>query len=192
VDQGTKKVVFTPDAGYVGSAGFSYKATDSHGVDSDPASAAITVNAAPGSGDPGGGSPGGGDPGGGDPGAGGPAPDTTPPTLSIAPLAKQKLAKVLKKGLGVTIGCSETCVASVKLTVAKKLAKKLGIASADVTLGSAKKTLGAGKRKLYVKLGAKARKRLKKARSVRLKLVLRATDAAGNAATRARTLTLKR
>ena len=62
VDQGAKKVTFTPAAGYTGSAGFSYHATDTHSVQSDPASATVTVNAAQGGGDPGGGNPGGGNP----------------------------------------------------------------------------------------------------------------------------------
>jgi len=187
VDQGAKKVTFTPAAGYTGSAGFSYTATDNHGAQSDPANAAVTVNAAPGGGTPGGGTPGGGTPGGGTP------PDTTAPTATIAPLPKQKLGTVLKKGLGLTIGCNEPCVVTVKLGLAKALAKKLGIASADVTIGSAKKTLAAaGKAKVYVKLTAKARKKLGRAKSVKVKLALTAADTAGNKSSVSRSLTLKR
>jgi len=198
-------VSYDPGTDFVGTDHFTYFATDYLGAGA-PATVDVTVNSPAGGGDPAGGDPGAGDPGsgtpdtgapgGGDPGAGNPAGgtplDLAPPTLGLALLPKQKLAKVLKNGLGVTVGCSEPCVANLKLTIAKQLAKKLGIASADVTLGSAKKTLTAGRTKIYVKLTAKARKRLKKARSVKLKLVLRATDAAGNAATSARTLTLKR
>ncbi len=201
VDQAAGKVTFTPAVGYAGDdAGFTYSATDENGVESNPATVAITVTPPT---PPSGGTPHD-DAGGASsspvaPSPPGPQPpttvdtrDTQPPALSFAPLARQSLATALKKGLGVTVNCSERCVVKLKLLMTKALAKKLRIAAADVTIGSTTRTIAAGNTKIYVKLSSKARKRLKRARSVKLKLAATAADTAGNATSRTRALKLKR
>ena len=97
------------------------------------------------------------------PAAGGPSGGPpSPPTLAVA---KQKLKAVLAKGLAVRVTCS--CTLKLQLVVDKKTAKKLKLGKQATVIGTLTRTVG-GSVKLKIKLTAKARKALKKARSVKL------------------------
>ncbi len=91
--------------------------------------------------------------------SGGPPPA---PTLAVA---KQKLKAVLAKGLAVRVTCS--CTLKLQLVVDKKTAKTLKLGKRATVVGTVTRTVG-GSLKLKIKLTAKARKALKKARSVKL------------------------
>lgn len=116
--------------------------------------------------------------------------DTTAPLLTLTVKAGQKLPAALRKGLRATAGCSEACAMQAKLLIAKKLAKKLKL---PTVLGKAPANLAAaGTTNLVVKFTAKAKRKLAKLRSVRVTLVLTATDPAGNTATARKAVTLRR
>jgi hypothetical protein len=143
----------------------------------------VTVGPAP----PGGGGGGGG-------GSASPPPDTTAPTLTVNPIAKSalKLKTVVGKGLKVPVACSESCMASLELRVDKATAKKLKIAKKAVVVGKASGPVGVGGT-LTIKLTSKAKKGLKRAKTVKLTLQGTAVDAAGNRSVLpARKLTLKK
>ena len=94
--------------------------------------------------------------------------------------AKQKLKAVLAKGLAVTASCSEPCTLKLQLVIDKKTAKKLKLGKKPTVIGTLTRSL-AGSAKLKIKLTGKAKKRLKKAKSVKLSVRAVATDPAGNA-----------
>ncbi|WP_028067284.1 PKD domain-containing protein [Solirubrobacter soli] len=86
-------------------------------------------------------------------------------------VAKTRLAALRSRGLTVKTGCSATCRATVKLTVSKATARKLKLRS--TTLGS-----GKGGATVKVKLTSKARKALRKVRSLKVQVVVTAPGAA--------------
>jgi hypothetical protein len=134
-----------------------------------------------------GGGSGGGDSGGGD----APVRDTRAPAGSLKLASKQTLRTLLKKGLALTVKCDEACTTKVTLKIDRKTAKKLKLKTTVAT--ATVKLTSAGSRKATVKLSAATKRKLKKARSLKLTVSARATDAAGNAkALRTTRLTLKR
>jgi hypothetical protein len=79
-----------------------------------------------------------------------------------------------------------------QLLYAGKLSKVLGEArSTKVASGTARLT-GAGKKGLKLKFTSKARKSLKRKRSVKLTLQLSVADSSGNRTTKTKKITLKR
>ena len=205
-------VTYTPDAGEFGADSFTYAvdgtvvqtgasrtlsrrfdAPGSHTVvvrakDDDgrtaTATRTVTITATPAE------PAGGGGPSAPPPSGGGPAPDTSAPSASLK-AAKQKLKAVLAKGLALTATCSEPCTVKLQLVVDKRTAKKLKQGKKPTVIGTLTRSL-AGSARLKVKLTGKAKKALKRAKSVKLSVRAVATDAAGNAATLAKTVTLKR
>jgi hypothetical protein len=157
------KVTYTPDGGYDGEDAFTYRASDGD-LQGSPATVTLTVTAPTGGGStappagagatppPAGGGPAA-------PPAGGPPPA---PTLAVA---KQKLKAVLAKGLAVRVRCS--CTLKLQLVVDKKTAKQLKLGKRATVVGAVTRTVS-GSVKLKIKLTGKARKALKKARSVKL------------------------
>ena len=71
------------------------------------------------------------------------------------------------KGLALRASCSEACTLKLQLVVDKKTAKKLKLGKKATVVGTLTRTLS-GSAKLKLKLTGKAKKRLKKARSVKL------------------------
>lgn len=118
-----------------------------------------------------------------------PPPDTTAPDLS---LGSPKQAGTT--GLMLTLGCpggETSCSGTVTLETAGAVAAKKHKPKRVLTLGSATFTLGGGAQTVVrVKLSSAARTLLKHGR-LKVKLVVRAQDAAGNARTSTRSLTLK-
>ena len=202
-------------------------ASNSSGATQASSSPTGVVTSAGGGGNPGGGNTGGtgGTTGGGvfgggvpsppNPGAAAP-PDTAAPGVTIA-FKKLKLAVLLKKGLAVTVSCSEACDIAAVLTQAAKAkrgtatmrsagaapARKAAApgtrpvrpraaAKAKVIGRGTGKLAAAGKAKVVVKLTAKARKALKRARRLNATLTVTVRDAAGNRGTAAKKVTAKR
>jgi hypothetical protein len=146
-----------------------------------------------------------------------PPPDTAAPAVSLA-FKKLKLAALLKKGLAVTVSCSESCnIAAVLTQAAKRKRGKVSMrsaggaparkaaapgtrparpraakAKAQVIGRGTGKLAAAGKAKVVVKLTAKARKALKRARKLNATLTVTARDAAGNQGSAAKKVTAKR
>ena len=89
------------------------------------------------------------------------------------------------------VSCSEPCTLQLQLVVDKQTARKVKLGKKPTVIGTLTRSL-AGSAKLKVKLTGKAKKRLKRAKSVKLSIRAIATDAAGNAATRTATVKLKR
>jgi hypothetical protein len=98
---------------------------------------------------------------------------------------------VLAKGLALTASCSEPCTLKLQLVVDKKTANKLKLGKKPTVIGKLTRSVS-GTAKLKVKLTGKAKKRLKRAKSVKLTVEAIATDAAGNATTKTAKVTLKR
>jgi hypothetical protein len=108
------------------------------------------------------------------------------------PGAKQlSLDAVIKNGLTLTVGCSEACDVAGELLIGKSQAKALGIAAERlIVIGSGKAALGAaGKKKMKIKLNAKAKRKLRVssfrdlvhlAKKRRIKLTLRTTTRYGS------------
>jgi hypothetical protein len=145
---------------------------------SDSAPSALVGVAAGGPGGPGG--PGAGGPGGG---------DTTAPKAKLG-LARTTLQKVVKSGrIPVTVICDEACSLTLRADVTRKLGKRLG----GVKIAGGKGTLNAGRKTtLKLKLTRKARKALRRQKSVAFTLKATATDAAGNGASASRKVKVKR
>jgi hypothetical protein len=183
-------VTYTPAAGFSGADSFTYRATDGT-AQSAPETVSLTVRPKPS--DPGTGTGGGG----GNPPPPPPPPpvDTKAPSASAALAKAQKLAAALAKGLGLAITLDEAATVKVTLTVDKATARKLKLdpkAKKAVVVGTLTKSLSAGRSAVTVKLTAKARKALKKAKSVKLGVLLSAKDAAGNTGAKTAGVTLKR
>ena len=182
---------YTPQAGYVGSDSVTYRAMDASAASN---AGTLTINVTRPATTPGGGGstapppvitpppP--------------PPPDTTPPTLAVrTPQATVGLARALQRGVPVTLTAGEGGRATIQLRLSKRDARRLGVdrrARRAVTVGRLSRTLTAGETKVSVKLTRKARQRLARVRRVKLKLVVRIVDAAGNARSVTRTVTLRR
>jgi hypothetical protein len=137
------------------------------------------------------------------------AADTQAPSVALT-IAKAKLGAVLRRGLALTVGCSEACRLAVRVTMAAPrrgrsrvlrfaLTEAGAVGSlavkqrAAVIVGSATASRpGAGSARLVVKFTKKARRTLARVRRVALTVAVTATDTAGNAATVQRKTTLRR
>ena len=107
--------------------------------------------------------------------------DTQAPSLT-ATIGKGRLGDVLKKGLPAGGTCSEACTVKAQLMIDAKTAKKLKLGKKAVAIGAGSGAApNGGKFTVPVKLTAKAKKALKRAKSVKATLIVTGTDAAGNA-----------
>ena len=118
--------------------------------------------------------------------------DRTAPRGTIR-LGSRNLAKIVKSGrVPVRVTCDEACSAVVQVRVTRKLAKALGLRRKTV-IAKAKGSVTAGTRKtLRGKLTRKARRAIRRRKSLKLSLAATFTDAAGNRAKQTRKGTLKR
>lgn len=101
--------------------------------------------------------------------------DKTKPKVTTT-VRKQKLKTVLSRGLKVTAKCDEACTIKASLRLKSKQVAKGTSTGKPLTL----------------KLSKAAKKTLKQAKRAKLTLRLTATDAAGNARTTTKTITLRR
>jgi hypothetical protein len=119
--------------------------------------------------------------------------DVQPPAVSVGGKRKMKLGALLK-GPRFPVSCSEACQVNALLALEKKTAKRLGLGShAANVIGRGSAALTTGKGGVRVELASKARKKLRKVRSLKVTLAVAATDEAGNQSTpRLVKLTVKR
>ena len=123
------------------------------------------------------------------------AKDRRAPRLLRLSVVSRKLKRALKRGLRVRIRTDESGTATVPLSVSRDTARKLALkrrAKGRMTVGRAKKAIPNGRSTVVVKFKAKPRKAIRKTRKLKLRIAVRLTDAAGNTARRATTVTLKR
>ena len=120
------------------------------------------------------------------------APDRTKPRGTVR-LASTNLAKIVKSGrVPVRVFCNEACSTVVEVRVTRKLARALRLGRKTV-LAKLRGRVTAGRRKtLRAKLVKKARRAMRRRKSLKLSLAATFTDAAGNRARQVRKGTLKR
>lgn len=116
--------------------------------------------------------------------------DTQPPRVSARAVAGQRLATVLRRGLVLSVGCSEACRIEARVTVGAKVAQRMRlggiIARGSTSLVSARRT------RMAVRLSSRATTKLKLSRAVTLNVALTVTDRAGNTVIVPKTVKLKR
>jgi hypothetical protein len=117
--------------------------------------------------------------------------DTSGPKLTIS-LAKTKLTKGASRGFGITVSCNEDCSVVATLTATSKALK----AAKTVKLGQAKgKLAAAGRLRLTVKPNRSGKSKLKALarghKRLKGKIVVVATDGAGNKTTSSKKVSSK-
>jgi thermitase len=108
--------------------------------------------------------------------------DAAAPRLSVRAARRQRIGRLLRRGLAVTVRCSEACSAGIRLSAGRGIG------------GSARtRALQAGVTKRFVvRVSRPGRARLSAARTRRAKLVVRATDRWGNRRTHTVRILLRR
>ena len=133
-----------------------------------------------------------------DPGSDPPPPPAPGTTLTVAIGAGQRLRSSLSRGLRIRVTCSQTCKVSSTLFIDARTARKLRLikkrSSALVKVGSATKSIAGpdGAVAVNVRFTTAARKKLKKQRSVRLRLRTQAAYPSGAVSSNEKKLTLRR
>jgi hypothetical protein len=124
-----------------------------------------------------------------------PAPaDTTPPTLSLK-LGRDRLSKVLDRGLRLSITCSEACNVRASGRISAQTARRLNLSRSrkPFVVGRSRAAVPAGgPTTLRLRLSRNATRALKKRRAIRLTVVVTVLDAAGNKASAQQKLRLRR
>jgi len=118
--------------------------------------------------------------------------DRTPPRIRLSRISRS-LRRALRSGLAVRARCSEACVMAASLSVSRSSGRRLGLRGKRRTLGAAFRSVTrAGSRRLVIKLTRTARRKLRRARRVRVTFRFAAADAARNVRQVQRTLVLRR
>jgi hypothetical protein len=105
---------------------------------------------------------------------------SAPGEAGVGPPHWQSLAKLLSQGYRFTVGCPSACKIDTTLLISARDARRLGIISRSVAVGKSRKSLpAAGSRDVTTKLTKKARRRLKRARKVKLTVRVKITEASG-------------
>lgn len=125
------------------------------------------------------------------------APALTPPALALraALRSPQSLSGALRRGLRTRLSCTVGCRLSVRAVVDRRTAGRLRLGSGrrSVRVGGATGSLGAaGSRVLGVRFGRQSRRRLSRARAVRVTVMARAEDSRGRVRTLQRRALLRR
>jgi Bacterial Ig domain len=115
--------------------------------------------------------------------------DKTAPTLALAARSPLPSRKTLRRGIRLTALTSEPGRIVIEAYVGAKTAQKLGI---DTRVGSLARDIKAGKTTLKLRLYRKVRGDLADVKRVRLRLVARMVDRAGNLRTKRLRVTLER
>jgi hypothetical protein len=113
--------------------------------------------------------------------------------FAFGAFAAQRLTRVLRLGLTVPVRCATTCAVTVRVTVDRVTARRLGLgrSAAAAVLGTVRVTgRGATARRVVVRLTARARRALAKRRSLAVNVVLTDTAHAGTPARVTRRLVL--
>jgi hypothetical protein len=118
---------------------------------------------------------------------------TTTPRVSFAHLPKQRLGTALKKGLRVPVQLTLPASVKATATITRSVAKRFGLAATrTVVVARGSKQAKAGASTVLVKFTTKAKRKLRGARSVKVRIAITATGATGARASAARSVTLKR
>lgn len=118
--------------------------------------------------------------------------DTLAPAVAVSVPRGQRLRRVLRRGLRVRVGANEAGRAVVDALVDRRLLRRPS-GSALARVGRRSRAVQAGRRAtLTIKLSRKARRRLARARRVRLTVRVSVTDASGNRGRATRRVTLRR
>ena len=112
--------------------------------------------------------------------------------MGLAAIAAQRLRAVRRSGLRLRLLVSEALRARIVAIVDQKTRRRLGLRSATVTRPTTATYTGPQARRLRLRLTAAAKRRLAKARSVKLTVRATLTDRAGNVATVRERVTLRR
>lgn len=112
---------------------------------------------------------------------------------TVGAIKPPKLATALRKGLTVPVSCTLSCEVGVVATVSAKTAKALKLGRRATTVGQGQRAAEPGATaQLRVKFSNKAKKRMKKARRVKLKLTILAVGDNSEVESIVRKVTLKR
>ena len=121
--------------------------------------------------------------------------DRTAPAVSVS-ISRQRLRTVLRRGLSLSVRCSEDCRLRSELVLGRSAARRLRIAARGTTrvrVGYVSVRLSAATRRtVLARLSRRARRRLSRARRVELAVLVRATDAGGNSRVVERRVVLRR
>jgi subtilisin family serine protease len=118
--------------------------------------------------------------------------DTTAPLARLASVGRN-LTRARRFGLPVVLTCSEACTIEARLVVGGRQARRLRYKPGKAIGRLTEVSLAAGRpTTVGVPLSTGPRKRVRRLRSLRVTLVVTATDAAGNTRTVERRLTLSR
>ena len=123
------------------------------------------------------------------------AADVTGPQLTVRGRTAVRLRVAIRQGLRVRVRCSESCGIVIQLRLGARAAKRLGLGTGrkPVIVGRASAFLqAAGGSSVVTELRRRVKRALFKATTVRLDVVVTASDMAGNATSSARRVTLKR
>jgi thermitase len=99
--------------------------------------------------------------------------DRVPPRLSLRVARRQRLGRLLRRGVAVRVSCSEACSARLRLRVRGRVVARAGPRS----------LLAGAARRVVIRIRGAKRARLRAAAPRRATLVVRATDPSGNART---------
>ena len=120
--------------------------------------------------------------------------DTRRPAVSYSTASRQRISTVSRKGIRVSVSCSEACRLESSVVIAGKEAVRLRLTRkrADYVAGRRNGGLATGRRTLTIKLASAVRRRLASSRSALVQVRIAATDAAGNARSVKRSVRLVR
>lgn len=123
--------------------------------------------------------------------------DVTAPIGRLSLASRQRLLTVLRRGLKLRARCNERCAWTATATIDARTAKRVKLLSRrsrarTFKVASGRLRQGSGTRTLTLRFTARARKRLRRLRSVRLTVAGRVVDPAGNAARRSSRFTVRR
>jgi uncharacterized repeat protein (TIGR01451 family) len=116
--------------------------------------------------------------------------DRSAPRITLS-VARSKLGKILRRGQAVTVSCSEACDVTATLSVSRRTARKLRLASMRLARTASTRP-DAGALRLNLRPAGRAARRLARIRRLPATLRVTATDPAGNAFTAHRKLGLRR
>jgi subtilisin-like proprotein convertase family protein len=119
-------------------------------------------------------------------------PDLTVEGAALGSPSRVRLADALRRGVPARVACDEPCTARLRLLLAARVARRLGIARSVVVGRRSVRLTAPGSKRVRVRFSDRARRELRRARSIRLTLRATITDAAGNRRTLSRRVTLRR
>lgn len=115
--------------------------------------------------------------------------DTVAPRVTLPARVGQRLGAALRSGLKLRISCSGRCKVALRVTIARRLAKRLRV---PTTLARSAAVQTEGATTLRAVFSRAAKRRLARVRSLRITAVVEGADPAANVATAKRAYTLRR